>query len=128
MLTIAMTAAFLGVLASANVQAAEQGLAEAIVTRPPLKQEINRLLIADAVKAALAWPALPAATADSEEGVIQLVPLTVKGLPDRKIKPVSETRVEKFVRTGVLWQSSGPNPRVRLWMKGDRGLMISFGF
>jgi len=92
-----------------------------------LKADIIRLVTEDAARAAKpkSQASMPALTTTD---VVQLDPLTVQGLPERRIKPVAETRVEKFVRTGVLWQSRGPDPRVRLWMKGDRGLMISFGF
>lgn len=116
-----------GLLAGMSASGPEaKGEEEAVAART-LRADIVRLLADDAARAAaknLPTPSPPA----SEAGVVQLVPLVVKGLPERRIKPISETRVEKFVRTGVLWQSSGPNPRARLWMKGDRGLMISFGF
>lgn len=123
-----MTVAAIGALAPADLAATESGPTIANAPGISLKQEINRLLIADAAKAQSQKTKPPADDAGANEGVLMLAPLTVKGLREPRVTPFQETWVEHFFRTGTIVQHVGRKATTRLWMKGDRGLMLSFNF
>jgi hypothetical protein len=92
--------------------------------------ELARLLKEDAAAVRQREPAesdvLPK---ENTEGVVVLDRHVVGGERVPEFFPPPEPAFEKFIRTGTIWQRVGKNGRVvRVWMKGDRGIMIDFPF
>jgi len=67
------------------------------------------------------------ATARSADRPVALAPFIVRGDPPLpEVVPPRETSSEKFFRTGTVFQHVGRKTTSRFWIKGDRGLMVSF--
>jgi hypothetical protein len=66
------------------------------------------------------------AVAEVPADVILLEPLVTTDERAPDLTPRRETSFEKFVRTGTLVRYEGKRTTTRLWMKGDRGLMLEF--
>ena len=70
----------------------------------------------------------PAGAAKGAGEVLDLPTLVVKEKEPPKLPPPPprEQTVEKLLRTGTIWESRPGG--VKLWMKGDKGLMLTFPF
>jgi hypothetical protein len=60
------------------------------------------------------------------DATLELEPMVVEG---ERVKPMPpplrETRVQKVLRTGTVWERTGSRFTQRFWMKGDRGVMFT---
>lgn len=92
-----------------------------------MDREAMRLIREDVAKMApVEKPASQTPPNDSPAEVYKMERFIVREdkLPDLSTPP--ETRVERFVRTGTLSAHIGKKVTTRFWMKGDKGLMLSF--
>lgn len=73
-------------------------------------------------------PTSTSLSAPSLDGVLKLEPVLV-GV-ERISNPMlpSETRFDHFVRTGTIAEHVGQRVTTRFWMRGDKGVMISFSW
>jgi hypothetical protein len=88
-----------------------------------VRREALRLISDDLKKG----PPLVFGNTAAEEIPVDVVALDPLVITDKKIPdftPPREAKFEKFVRTGTIWQKG----RVRVWAKGDRGIMIDLPF
>lgn len=69
----------------------------------------------------------PAQREPLSDGVLALNPFIVTA-PAMPSEQPRETQVEKFIRTGTIWQHVGKKVTTRFWMKGDEGLMLRFSW
>lgn len=60
------------------------------------------------------------------DDTLQLEPMTVLGKKIVIPPPVHETPAQEFFRTGVIWSTK--DGRMKLWMKGDKGIMFTFAW
>lgn len=93
----------------------------------PVGRELTALLRHDAAASKLSASAAGSAAppADPAENTLHLEKMTVetRRLP---APPVRETPLQKFTRTGYLWEFS-PTKRIMIGPRGDKvGLMFSF--
>ncbi len=60
-------------------------------------------------------------------GILQLEPMIIE---EEKLKnlPAPETKVEKFSRTGTIWEKIGHKFTRRFWAKGDEGIMFTLSW
>jgi len=92
-----------------------------------VQRQLNQLIREKAGIAPLAVAPTEAGPADVAEGTQQLEPMIIE---EEKLKalPPPETRVEKFSRTGTLWEKVGRTFTKRFWMKGDQGIMFTLSW
>lgn len=103
--------------------------------RPPVKIEAGRLIRQDIqarVQAAEPIRQTKEQTMQStdrapDEETLALPPMivTTKRPPDLT-PPPKEPKLQEFFRTGTILQNRSGS--IRLWMKGDQGLMLTFRF
>lgn len=123
----AAVACLLGALSSAKLSSAEP-LPEP-ATRD-VKNESLRLIHQDIRAREEARPAKPISNAsDTASGEVLDLPLIM--VKEKKPTPLpppppKELKLEEFFRTGTIWESHPGG--VKLWMKGDKGLMLTFPF
>ncbi|HEX2100577.1 MAG TPA: hypothetical protein VHF69_07945 [Candidatus Synoicihabitans sp.] len=116
----------LGAAASATVaSAATPG------GRGGVRDELKRLVLEDVASAPGQLPPSPASIAAPEINATDVVQLDAVVVTERK--PPSpdrsrETHVEEFFRTGTIREHVGRTVTSRLWVKGDRGVMLSFSW
>jgi hypothetical protein len=113
------------VLLPAELAAGEEAEA-AKQPKTQLHRQLNQLVRQDAgvVPAAAPVEAAPAAAA---EEILELEPIVIE---DEKLKdlPPPEAKVEKFFRTGTVWERVGRRFTKRFWLKGDKGLMFTLSW
>jgi hypothetical protein len=107
------------------------GPAQSAEPRPPLETPLRHKAI-DLIRQDVATnskesqPSPPRLSQSSSEDVTTLSPVIVEG---RKVPDISTPRerpVEEFFRTGTIAERIGPKVTTQLWMRGDRGVMLSF--
>jgi len=93
-----------------------------------MRQKLNQLLRADAGVLVFAEAgASEVGPAEVREDLVVLDPVVVmQAPPPPVIATPRETKMEKFFRTGTFAQRNSRKVVTRFWMKGDRGLMLSF--
>lgn len=62
------------------------------------------------------------------EPVIMLDPVVVEGPKVPDLSRPRENRVQEFFRTGTIKEQVGPRITRRLWVRGDKGVMLSFSW
>lgn len=97
-------------------------------TARPDRRELTRLVREDAGRLPAPTHASPAPSGSDTptEMVVALAPLVVEERIPPLPEPVRETKVKEFFRTGVLAEKVGRKVTTRFWVKGDRGIMLSF--
>ena len=64
----------------------------------------------------------------SDSMVLEMKPLIVSGEKLIELDEKHDDAIQAFVRTGTLAQHVGRRVTTRLWIKGDKGVMISFSW
>lgn len=115
----------LGALSSARLTGAE--LIPEPATRE-VKTELLRLIQQDIRAREKARPTPTNAPATAPGEVLDLPRMVVREKQPPKLPPPppKEQKLEQFFRTGTIWESRPGG--VKLWMKGDKGLMLTFPF
>ncbi len=123
----AVLTCLLGALSSIGLRGAE------LIPEPAkrdVKSESLRLIQQDIRAREEARPArpIPSAPTIASEEVLHLPPMVVKEKkpPQLPSPPPKEPKLEEFFRTGTIWESRPGG--VKLWIKGDKGLMLTFPF
>lgn len=126
---LAALACLLGVGSSGDMGGAE--LVPEDPARPSAMVELGKLIRQDiqakanAERARLAQQ--PAAGKPPDEETLTLPPMTVTAKkPPDLTPPPKENKLEEILRTGTIWQSKSGG--VKLWLKGDKGLMLTIPF
>ena len=94
-----------------------------------VKTEILRLIRQDAAARELDRPSKkekPSEPADDEALWLEPFIVRAKRLLPLAPHPPRETPLHEILRTGTLFESK--SNRVRIWAKGDEGLMLTFPF
>lgn len=108
--------------------AADEPVAAPVGAKIPMHLRVAQLVRADA-GAFLPPPAEPVeeepVTARTAE-TLELERMTVLGKKIVIPPAIREAPLEKFFRTGTLWATK--DGRLKLWMKGDQGLMFTFAW
>lgn len=112
---------------SALPAAATDPMATAVPTTP-LRREALRLIREDVATAATpAEAAQPAASATETAGeVVTLAPFVVQEQKTPDFSTPRETPTQTFFRTGTVARHVGEKVTTQLWIRGDRGVMLSF--
>jgi hypothetical protein len=121
----AALACLMGALSSAEAPGAEL-LPEPAVRG--VKGESLRLIIQDFRAREEAQRTRPARGPAAEGGEVLDLPkmvVTEKKPPDLT-PPPKEPKLQEFFRTGTIWEARPGG--VKLWMKGDKGLMLTLPF
>jgi hypothetical protein len=100
------------------------------VQKTRVQKQVTRLILADAghVTTASQLEAAEPPAAGAEE-TLALEPMIVTGSKVPQLPPaLHETPVTEFLRTGTLWERIGHKIKTKLWMRGDKGVMLSFSW
>jgi hypothetical protein len=94
-----------------------------------MQRQLRELIRSDA---GITGPLEPASVGNGPEtgevsgATLELEPMIVEG---ERVKPMPpplrETRVQKVLRTGTVWERAGSRFTQRFWIKGDRGVMFT---
>ena len=119
----AVLACLLGTL-TAEAAAAAELLPEPATHH--VKSEALRLIQQDFLARKETERSQPPARAAGE--VLDLPKMTVKDKEPPKLpsKPPHEPKLQEFFRTGTIWESHPGG--IKLWVKGDKGIMLTLPF
>ncbi|HEY0946218.1 MAG TPA: hypothetical protein VGD81_13155 [Opitutaceae bacterium] len=94
----------------------------------PLRREALRLIREDAAAAPAPVAAGEAETPPLETAgeVVELAPFMVQEQKPPDFSTPRETPTQKFFRTGTVAERVGEKVTTQLWIRGDRGVMLSF--
>ncbi len=100
------------------------------VPKTRVQKQVTRLILADAGHVTTASQLEAAEPPDAEaEETLALEPMIVTGpKPPQLPSPLYETPMTKFLRTGTLWERIGHKIKTKLWMRGDKGVMLTFSW
>lgn len=106
---------------------AEMSVAVPSVPSRAMKGEALQLIRADVEKASSAPQLSPhESSKEALEDVVKLDPVIVREDKMPEVSTGPENPVEHLIRTGTLAEHVGKRVTSRFWMKGDKGLMLSF--
>jgi hypothetical protein len=93
----------------------------------PVHDQVARLIHEDATRQySFLKPVVAPPTPEHSEQTLELPAFIVREKrPPALPPPLKETQLQEFFRTGTLFET---RPGIKLWMKGDKGIMLTFPF